>query len=74
MFVHGKNWIVIKKNIIKQILVRIQWPENLKVPRQGLSTEGEQGLRPKGVVDGREVITCFWCMLVHEVHFLVREK
>jgi hypothetical protein len=37
--------------------VRIQCPENLRVPPQGSSTEGESGpkARPKGVVDGEQV-------------------
>uniref|UniRef100_A0A6N2L9E4 Uncharacterized protein ycf68 n=1 Tax=Salix viminalis TaxID=40686 RepID=A0A6N2L9E4_SALVM len=37
-------------------LVRIQCPENLRVPPQGSSTEGESGpkIRPKGVVDGQQ--------------------
>jgi hypothetical protein len=37
--------------------VRIQCPENLRVPPQGSSTEGESGpkIRPKGVVDGQQV-------------------
>ncbi|THG11374.1 hypothetical protein TEA_018876 [Camellia sinensis var. sinensis] len=38
-------------------LQRIQCPENLRVPPQGSSTEGESGpkIRPKGVVDGQQV-------------------
>lgn len=37
--------------------MRIQCPENLRVPPQGSSTEGESGpkIRPKGVVDGQQV-------------------
>ena len=37
--------------------MRIQCPENLRVPPQGSSTEGESGpkARPKGVVDGKQV-------------------
>jgi hypothetical protein len=37
--------------------VRIQCPENLRVPPQGSSTEGESGpkARPNGVVDGKQV-------------------
>ena len=37
-------------------MVRIQCPENLRVPLQGSSTEGESGpkIRPKGVVDGQQ--------------------
>ncbi|KAK9982581.1 hypothetical protein SO802_035523 [Lithocarpus litseifolius] len=44
-------------------LVRIQCPENLRVPPQGSSTEGESGpkIRPKGVVDGQQ------CRKVKEV-------
>ncbi|KAD5961253.1 hypothetical protein E3N88_12726 [Mikania micrantha] len=36
---------------------QIQCPENLRVPPQGSSTEGESGpkIRPKGVVDGQQV-------------------
>jgi hypothetical protein len=36
--------------------VRIQCPENLRVPPQGSSTEGESGpkIRPRGVVDGQQ--------------------
>ena len=42
---------------VTQKLVRIQCPENLRVPTQGSSTEGESGpmIRPKGVVDGQLV-------------------
>ncbi|KAI3663647.1 hypothetical protein L6452_45660 [Arctium lappa] len=42
---------------LTQTLVRIQCPENLRVPPQGSSTEGESGpkIRPKGVVDGQQV-------------------
>ncbi len=38
-------------------MVRIQCPENLRVPPLGSSTEGESGpkIRPKGVVDGQQV-------------------
>ncbi|PHT97073.1 hypothetical protein BC332_33994 [Capsicum chinense] len=41
---------------VTQTLVRIQCPENLRVPPQGSSTEGESGpkIRPKGVVDGQQ--------------------
>ncbi|CAA7049230.1 unnamed protein product [Microthlaspi erraticum] len=44
-------------------LVRIQCPENPRVPPQGSSTEGESGpkIRPKGVVDGQQ------CRKVKEV-------
>jgi len=37
--------------------VRIQCPENLRVPSLGSSMEGESGpkARPKGVVDGKQV-------------------
>ncbi|KAK1405843.1 hypothetical protein QVD17_42446 [Tagetes erecta] len=37
--------------------LEIQCPENLRVPPQGSSTEGESGpkIRPKGVVDGQQV-------------------
>ncbi|GKF67623.1 hypothetical protein Tco_0197302, partial [Tanacetum coccineum] len=38
-------------------LVRIQCPENLRVPPQGSFTEAESGpkIRSKGVVDGQQV-------------------
>jgi len=38
-------------------LVRIQCPDNLRVPSVGSSREGESGpkIRPKGVVDGKQV-------------------
>ena len=37
--------------------MRIQCPENLRVPPLGSSMEGESGpkARPKGVVDGKQV-------------------
>ena len=37
--------------------MRIQCPENLRVPPEGSSTEGESGpkVRPKGVADGQRV-------------------
>jgi hypothetical protein len=37
--------------------VRIQCPENLRIPLLGSSIEGESGpkARPKGVVDGKQV-------------------
>ena len=37
--------------------MRIQCPENLRVPLQGSSVEGESGpkARPNGVVDGKQV-------------------
>jgi hypothetical protein len=37
--------------------VRIQYPENLRIPPLGSSMEGESGpkARPKGVVDGKQV-------------------
>jgi hypothetical protein len=37
--------------------VRIQCPENLRIPPLGSSLEGESGpkARPKGVVDGKQV-------------------
>ncbi len=37
--------------------MRIQCPDNLRVPSVGSSREGESGpkIRPKGVVDGRQV-------------------
>ncbi len=40
-----------------QTLVKIQCPENLRVPLQGSSTKGESGLkiRPKGAVNGQHV-------------------
>ena len=37
--------------------MRIQYPENLRIPPLGSSMEGESGpkARPKGVVDGKQV-------------------
>ena len=37
--------------------MRIQYPENLRIPLLGSSIEGESGpkARPKGVVDGKQV-------------------
>ena len=37
--------------------MRIQYPENLRVPLQGSSVGGESGpkMRPKGVIDGKQV-------------------
>jgi hypothetical protein len=46
--------------------VRIQCPENLRVPPEGSSTEGESGpkVRPKGVANGQRVnipvLLCYW--------------
>ncbi|KAL8131555.1 hypothetical protein AgCh_007476 [Apium graveolens] len=53
----------VKKRSISNLSVtndqklRLQCPENLRVPPQGSSTEGESGpkIRPKGVVDGQQV-------------------
>jgi len=40
-----------------QTLVRIQCPENSRVPAQGSSAQGQSGpkVRPKGVIDGKKV-------------------